>query len=469
MSVRNGRGTELTRAHSAIQAAIGADVARQVVAVWGAVDPVHVERAWPAVSRAMTQVVARGYAASTAAAATYLKAHAAESGVDLQRILTAPAIDLDQLNTALRVTGPVAVKRAAAAGMDPVTAARAAAVQLTGSTSRLAMNGGRATVNSTVAGSDQITGWRRALESARPCYFCAMLASRGAVYKTAETAGAGQHWHDHCHCQPEPLYGHEGDPDDVLRLRDAWQQHASGERDAVNAWRRAYDGGHVHGVPAVAKPTTEASPIIGRDLTKLTDDEVAELLGKAGTDDEVDAVVAELDRRDAVDREAKAADAKRQADKERRDVKRQAEQDAKDAEFDRRIEAGEDPEDVYADVFGVSVAQQRRDQAVASMRSNGYVGRSFDDLSRKAFGDYVNESWLNAENATRGHLFRGHAERSQADVIRLFNGSEAYARANASEELLAYWQEHGRMTLDDFQASLLGGELKRGKATAAFL
>jgi hypothetical protein len=435
--------------------------------MWGAVDPVNVERAWPAVSRAMAHTVARGYAASTASAATYLKAHAAANGVDLQRILTAPAINLEQLDTALRVTGPVALKRAAAAGMDPVNAARAAAVALTGSTSRLAANGGRATINATVAGSDQLVGWRRALESARPCAFCAMLASRGAVYKTSTTAGEGQHWHDHCSCQPEPVYVHEGEPDEVLRLRDAWHEHASGERDALNAWRRAYDGGNVHGVAKLERPSRAKAV----DLTALSDAELTDLLGNAKNDAEVDRVVAELDRRDEVDRAAREAEAKREADRQRRDAKRQAEQDAKDAEYDRRIEAGQDPESAYADVFGTTVEQQRRDQAIASLRSNGYKGRNFDDLSRDAFRQYVEESWLDAEAATRGALFRKGkgGDRTHADVIRLFNGSEAYARANASEELLGYWQEHGRMTLDDFRASLLGGELKRGKATAAFL
>lgn len=38
------------------------------------------------------------------------------------------------------------------------------------------------------------------------CAFCNMLASRGAVYLTAKSAGEGDHWHAHCRCSVVPMW-----------------------------------------------------------------------------------------------------------------------------------------------------------------------------------------------------------------------------------------------------------------------
>ena len=43
------------------------------------------------------------------------------------------------------------------------------------------------------------SAWRRVPE-ARACDFCLMLATRGAVYRTAQTAGDGNDYHRHCRC-----------------------------------------------------------------------------------------------------------------------------------------------------------------------------------------------------------------------------------------------------------------------------
>lgn len=43
--------------------------------------------------------------------------------------------------------------------------------------------------------------WGRELGSAKPCEFCIMLAGRGAVYESAETAGDAMTYHDNCDCE----------------------------------------------------------------------------------------------------------------------------------------------------------------------------------------------------------------------------------------------------------------------------
>lgn len=61
------------------------------------------------------------------------------------------------------------------------------------------------------------------------CTFCLMLASRGAVYHTRESAGVFRHFHRHCDCKVVP--GFEDDPDAELvegyrpkELYDTWRR-----------------------------------------------------------------------------------------------------------------------------------------------------------------------------------------------------------------------------------------------------
>ena len=61
------------------------------------------------------------------------------------------------------------------------------------------------------------------------CTFCLMLAGRGAVYHTRQTAGEFKHFHRRCDCKVVP--GFEDDPDAELvegykpkELRDTWKR-----------------------------------------------------------------------------------------------------------------------------------------------------------------------------------------------------------------------------------------------------
>lgn len=61
------------------------------------------------------------------------------------------------------------------------------------------------------------------------CTFCIMLASRGFVYKSAKTAGEGNHFHTNCRCKVVPQFDKRGretvvegyDPDELL---DRWNK-----------------------------------------------------------------------------------------------------------------------------------------------------------------------------------------------------------------------------------------------------
>ncbi|WP_134324702.1 hypothetical protein [Cumulibacter soli] len=60
----------------------------------------------------------------------------------------------------------------------------------------------------TSEGPGSPVGWARRLTGAENCGFCVMLASRGAVYKSASSAGRQDlnRFHDGCDCEIVPVY-----------------------------------------------------------------------------------------------------------------------------------------------------------------------------------------------------------------------------------------------------------------------
>lgn len=64
---------------------------------------------------------------------------------------------------------------------------------------RHTLNGGRTVMREAAVQDPAAWGWARITDT-DPCDFCKMLADRGAVYKTAKTAGQLQQYHDGCAC-----------------------------------------------------------------------------------------------------------------------------------------------------------------------------------------------------------------------------------------------------------------------------
>ncbi|HEX9225072.1 MAG TPA: hypothetical protein VF885_00270 [Arthrobacter sp.] len=79
-----------------------------------------------------------------------------------------------------------------------------------------------------------------------PCAFCAMLASRGFVYKSEATAGVGDSegivkYHIHCHCYPIFRFVRASELPALNRyFQEKWTDVTDGYsgHDAVKAWRR---------------------------------------------------------------------------------------------------------------------------------------------------------------------------------------------------------------------------------------
>lgn len=115
---------------------------------------------------------------------------------------------------------------------------------------RIVTDGGREVVRQAVELDHDAVGWARVLNT-NPCAFCAMLASRGAVYKNASFNTSNDRFdgegvakvHDGCRCGLRPVYSH-GDSRDATAqaLWDEWGALTSGHggRDALNAFRRGF-------------------------------------------------------------------------------------------------------------------------------------------------------------------------------------------------------------------------------------
>ncbi|MYT31740.1 MULTISPECIES: hypothetical protein [unclassified Streptomyces] len=163
----------------------------------------------------------------------------------------------EELRTVLDALGPQNLDRrlsqvddeqaAKDADRQRAEAHRQAGAQQAAAASRVAMNGGRSTTWNHMRRDRRSLGYVRLSRTGTPCGWCAMLISRGPVYKSRESAtfADGDRYHDNCHCYAMPVF--------------SWQQYGSSElfalsreyealwpkvtrglngKAAVSAWRR---------------------------------------------------------------------------------------------------------------------------------------------------------------------------------------------------------------------------------------
>lgn len=113
---------------------------------------------------------------------------------------------------------------------------------------RLTLQPGRLTIAHNAAADPARPGWARVPTGPKTCAFCLMLASRGAVYRNADTAGRMNHYHADCDCQPTPVFGNDAYPDgydpDALyrRYQDAREAGSGHDTKAVLAELRQREG-----------------------------------------------------------------------------------------------------------------------------------------------------------------------------------------------------------------------------------
>ena len=148
-----------------------------------------------------------------------------------------------KIETSLRVTGPVAyqkkVEKIRQLEMTPELeralldeAFETASHTVAASAVRHALDGGRDMMRE-AAGEDKLAlGWARVTRD-DPCWFCALLASRGPVYgkksfedSNAMFTGSGvAKVHDACQCAMEPVYSRKAEwPGRARDFEAIWEQ-----------------------------------------------------------------------------------------------------------------------------------------------------------------------------------------------------------------------------------------------------
>ncbi len=224
---RTATGRALTELHRRQQLALRADVLRQVLRLWPTWN-LHEPDTYVALQDALvaiTQVSAERSA--TLAAAYYRLFRLAEQPVLARDIalgvMLASAPSVEQIKKAIDATAKSGVYNAFKAGKSYEEALANGLVRVSGSVGRLAMEGGRSTIEQTVMRDKLALGYAR-VTGGRPCAFCAMLASRGPVYKEDTVDFQA---HDHCSCTSEPVYPGSEWPGRAREFRELWDESGS--------------------------------------------------------------------------------------------------------------------------------------------------------------------------------------------------------------------------------------------------
>lgn len=221
--------------NQAVQSALAASLSAQVTAAWEALlDVQALQKTLPVLSAGIAALVQQHGSASAGAAAQYYDAARLAAGVKgSYTVIPAQPAGYDQVSKSVAYT----TKGLWSATPD-VQAARTLTV---GTATRMTLDAGRNTVIGAVRGDRKATGWMRVT---RPgcCYFCAMLASRGAVYRAEQTADFQAH--DHDQCTAAPVFGPYRPTEEVRSLSRLWHSSTRGTSgaDAIKAFRQAYEG-----------------------------------------------------------------------------------------------------------------------------------------------------------------------------------------------------------------------------------
>lgn len=141
----------------------------------------------------------------------------------------------------LNIVGPVGQKSRISRGKTPREARDESFVQSSGAATRHVLTGGRQSLLTLLTDDPQVQRWIRVTDG-DPCAFCAMLASRGPVYLTEDSAGFRAH--DHCACTAEPVYSMDAPwPGRAQEFHRLWNEHIRGRysgKKAIREWERIY-------------------------------------------------------------------------------------------------------------------------------------------------------------------------------------------------------------------------------------
>ena len=315
-----------------------------------------------------------------------------------------------------------------------------------------AMNAGRDLLVDSIEAAG--ARWRRVTDG-NPCAFCAMLAGRGPVYRSRETAGLGRRFHERCGCSVEEVVGDWSPSAREAEFADLYNQaveacDADGlPHTASNILPRMREMGQgvVHDAH---RPRTEPKAAEPVDLNKLSMQELEERMmsaAEAGDWLESERIGEILDSNFygpsgmPVDRD----------DPFRADV------------FDAFEELDEATQLRYLDSLG------ERSELFAQAQWEHVANRTARQVptireQRAAYEEYLEVQYVAAENATNGFMLTAEAKAAGHRVRDLWKVNEATARKWATPEMLEYWDRNGRFTWADWREQYggdMGANVKR--------
>ena len=219
----------------------------QVGAAWALLDISALKKTLPVFTAATAALVQRYGSASAGVAADYYDAARAAAGVKgTYTVIPADPAPFGQVEASVSW----ATKDLWTA--EPQVAP--AKVLVKGAAERLVLDAGRNTIVDAVRSDRQARGWARVTQPGC-CYFCAMLASRGAAYKSQQSASFQAH--DHDRCVVEPVFGVYEMTAQAREWQALWRSSTKGlsGKDARNAFRQAMEGREVTAARHAAKRT----------------------------------------------------------------------------------------------------------------------------------------------------------------------------------------------------------------------
>lgn len=233
--------------HKAAQVAVVAGVEQAVSRAFKLLDVHSLKATLPRLQAAMYALVTQQGRASSHLALTHYRAERKAAGI------TSP-IELRPAPTVARAQVDATISSATSdlwGAVDDKSVALAEQ-NVTASVERLILNVGR---DSMVGFTNQDRKARAWAREARPdaCYFCSAMATRGAVYKSAGTAGENANsrfkgdglakFHDNCHCTISPVFGAFEASAHVRQWQADWQR-LKDEHGGVSMllWRQFMEG-----------------------------------------------------------------------------------------------------------------------------------------------------------------------------------------------------------------------------------
>lgn len=132
-------------------------------------------------------------------------------------------------------------------------------------------------------------------------------------------------------------------------------------------------------------------------------------------------------------------------------------------QLDDLLDQGRDFLDAWAETYGEDRDRLAR-EALASASIDRMSGEPLELAARRSYDELIHLRYLQASQATRGHMLSPAGKAAGIEPVTLFSGTSARARKYASEDLQRWWADNGRMTFTEFKAQTIGREADKRAA-----